>query len=128
MVQIARIKGMDRVVKNLKRLGPSAGRGIAVGLKSAGLFLQRESQLIVPIDTGNLRSSAFTRAQGAGLQTEVKVGYTADYAVKVHEDLRARHAPGKSAKFLERPLREKRKQILDVIDRTARKAINRGIK
>jgi hypothetical protein len=30
----------------------------------AGLKLQRESQLVCPVDTGNLRASAFTRIEG----------------------------------------------------------------
>lgn len=34
---------------------------LANALLLAGLRLQRESQLLVPIDTGNLRDSAFTR-------------------------------------------------------------------
>ena len=35
------------------------------------------------------------------------VGYTAGYAVHVHEDLASLHKPGKQAKFLEEPLRTK---------------------
>ena len=37
------------------------GRTMAQALLIAGLRLQRESQLLCPIDTGNLRASAFTR-------------------------------------------------------------------
>lgn len=36
----------------------------------------------------------------------VIVGFTQAYAVFVHEDLTARHAPGKQAKFLEQPARQ----------------------
>ena len=32
-----------------------------IALGAAGLLLQRESQLLVPVDTGNLKGSAFTR-------------------------------------------------------------------
>lgn len=39
------------------------GGTIAQGLLAAGLLLQRESQLRVPVDTGNLKASAFTRLE-----------------------------------------------------------------
>lgn len=39
------------------------GRTIAQALLKAGLYLQRESQKIVPIDTGALKNSAFTRLE-----------------------------------------------------------------
>jgi len=39
-------------------------------------------------------------------KTSVVVGYTANYAIFVHEDLKARHAPGKQAKYLEQPARQ----------------------
>lgn len=38
-----------------------AGRTLLQALLLAGLRLQRESQQLVPVDTGNLRASAFTR-------------------------------------------------------------------
>jgi len=39
------------------------GKTTTDGLMVAGLHLQRKSQEIVPIDTGNLRASAFTRKE-----------------------------------------------------------------
>ena len=39
------------------------GHVLAQALLAAGLRLQRESQMLVPIDTGNLRASAFTRLE-----------------------------------------------------------------
>lgn len=39
------------------------GRSMAQALLVAGLRLQRESQRLCPIDTGNLRGSAFTRIE-----------------------------------------------------------------
>lgn len=41
----------------------SKGRTFAQALLAAGLRLQRESQLLVPVDTGNLKASAFTRLE-----------------------------------------------------------------
>jgi hypothetical protein len=39
------------------------GKTILQGLYLAGLQLQRESQLLCPVDTGNLKNSAFTRIE-----------------------------------------------------------------
>lgn len=36
---------------------------LLLALKVGGLFLQRESQKIVPVDTGNLKASAFTEIE-----------------------------------------------------------------
>ena len=39
------------------------GGTILQGLLTAGMRLQRESQKLVPVDTGNLKASAFTRKE-----------------------------------------------------------------
>ncbi len=46
---------------------------------------------------------------------DVIVGYTAEYAVHVHENLEARHAPGKTAKFLHTPAMEMQKELATII-------------
>lgn len=40
-----------------------AGQTLLQGLLQAGLRIQRESQGVVPVDTGALRASAFTRVE-----------------------------------------------------------------
>jgi hypothetical protein len=41
----------------------SQGKTLAQALLAAGLRLQRESQLLAPVDVGNLKASAFTRLE-----------------------------------------------------------------
>lgn len=70
------------------------------------LAIFRRSQRLVPVDKGFLKSSGVIEGPRNG---EVLIGYggpAASYALFVHEDLEARHKPGKSAKFLEIPLYE----------------------
>ena len=55
-------------------------------LRKAGLLLQRTAQLLVPVDSSDLKNSAFTRMQGAGFKAEVNVGFTVGYALLVHEN------------------------------------------
>lgn len=45
----------------------------------------------------------------------VVIGYTQQYALEVHENLSMRHAPGKTAKYLERPARELATQLGEII-------------
>ncbi len=52
---------------------------------------------------------------GADLQPAVMVGYVANYALFVHENLESKHKPGKIAKFLEKPARENRKRYARIM-------------
>lgn len=112
---MATVEGIKELKSAVARHQGRTGKGLRKGLYKAGLFLQRESQKIVPIDKGILRASAFTRMEGQGFNVSAVVGYTANYALFVHEDLEARHKPGKQAKYLEQPLREKRPRIIEIV-------------
>jgi len=111
MLNVVGVAGVRRAMRM------SAGTRIAVerGLKRAGLFVQRESQKIVPVDTGALKNSAGTSSTGFGWNTTVAVFYTQSYAIYVHERTELRHKPGKRAKFLESVVREQRARILAII-------------
>lgn len=136
------VQGVKAIRDAIEANGKALAKGVRVGLHRAGLFLQRESQKIVPIDTGALRESAHTRMEGRGLGSVVVVGYSTDYAVPVHEDLDAdhslgrrskktgkrqklgtRHMPGKLAKYLEKPLREKADRIAEIVVEGIREAL-----
>ncbi len=145
MAKLASISGIDEIIKNLKRIDAQIARGVARGLKRGGLLLQRESQKIVPVDKGPLKASAFTRnVGGSGFKTDIIVGYTAGYAVYVHEDLEAAHGAAfnekyakqiansknkrfrsrgvnQQAKFLEQPARQLKQEILKIIHQEAKK-------
>jgi hypothetical protein len=77
------------------------------------LFVQRESQQIVPVDTGNLKNSASTRPDASG-KPKAQVVYTAAYAIFVHEIERYKHAPGKESKFLVKAVHRNMDRILDI--------------
>lgn len=85
MADLVTVTGVRNVIRNLQRKDKAFQRGIERGLKKGGLLIQREAQLLVPVDTGALKASAFTRSEGTGFQTEVKVGFDTAYAVFVHE-------------------------------------------
>lgn len=55
----------QREIARIIREGASRGIGLVKAMLIAGLFLQRKSQEIVPVDTGNLKGSAFTERDTA---------------------------------------------------------------
>lgn len=81
MAKKSRVKGVDKVVLALRRLG-------------------RES-----------------KKDSKGKYT---VGYSAPYAIFVHERLDLRHQPGKQAKFLEQPLRTEQRRMAEIVRKTVR--------
>ena len=146
MASLVKLSGVGLVVKNLAKTGKRLAKGTERGLKKAGLHLQRESMKIVPVQFGNLKASAFTRNIGlGGFKTDIIVGYTASYAVYVHENPNAAHGKAFNAKhasmisarsgsvksglfnrgenqqykFLEKPAREERGVMIRIIKREA---------
>ena len=109
--------GLKKIQKAFALHEKASFKGLRIGLLRAGLFLQRESQKLVPIDTANLKRSADTReeidtAKGTHV---VIVSYSANYALFVHEDMEARHKPSRQAKFLEQPLREHQDRMGEIV-------------
>lgn len=115
MAHIVKVIGVKEIKQRLRKAHVSLGSSVEKGLTKAGLFVQRASMAIVPIEFGILKNSAGTKIIGKGWDTDVVVYYTASYAVYVHENKKAKHKPGKKAKFLEGPARENRERILRMI-------------
>lgn len=115
MAHMVKVIGVNEIKNKLRESSMRLAGSVRRGLMKGGLYLQRESQKIVPVETGNLKGSAGTKPIGRGWHTDVVVYYTATYAVYVHERTELSHKPGKEAKFLEKPAREQRKKILDII-------------
>ncbi len=133
MATFNELNSVTNVVRNIARQQERIAAGMERGLKKAGLTLQRASMLLVPVEFGVLKASAFTRAVGTGYKTVVKVGYTARYAIYVHElvDMKLKREPrvpnpphkgnywdpaGRGqAKFLEAPARSMKAQLRKII-------------
>lgn len=142
---MATVTGLNQILLKIKQLEAKKLKQLNKGIGQAALFLQRESQKIVPIDQGPLHASAFTRkAPGEWTKTTPTyiTGYTAAYAIYVHEvpdppvahgeSFNIKHAdeiaagkehergPNQQYKYLERPAREKRKDMVEIIRRAMR--------
>jgi hypothetical protein len=130
VIQKSGVGGVKLILNALEKLKQESPKGATKGLKKAGTHLQKESQKVVPVDTGALRASAYTKIRWANTKrVDVVVGYTMPYAIYVHEDLFARHKPGKIAKYLEKPARQLAKKLLkmvaDEVKKVVKKAANR---
>jgi hypothetical protein len=84
-----RLQGMDRVMRNLNMELDKMRRGSAQGLlEDAAEFIHADTEKtppLTPVDTGNLRSSWTTRFFRRNKKSVVIFGYSANYALYVHE-------------------------------------------
>mgnify|MGYP000645025530 CR=1 FL=1 len=110
--------GLDRILKNLNQQISNIEGANEQGLLQAALLIKREAQEKTPVDTGNLKNSAYTDSEGGNNPAAV-IGYQASYAPFVHEDLEARHDNGE-AKFLEKAVNENQDRIPEIIRRRAK--------
>lgn len=114
------ITGQNKVIRNLnKEIAAVKHRGPDV-MRRAALVVRRAAQLLTPVDTGNLKNSAYTEVtvslrRGVG----AIIGFTAAYAIWVHENLDAHHVVGQ-ARFLATALVEKAREVFEIISRGIR--------
>lgn len=112
--------GLKRVQNNLNREIKKIKGRTKAGLMHAALVIRRRSQQLTPIDTGNLKGSAYTQAwQAPGGNPGAEIGYTASYAPFVHE-VEASHRHPTQWKFLETAMKEKSAEVLKIIQRHAK--------
>ena len=124
MAGLKNIKGFDKVKRNLnKEIMAIQGRSMQ-GLIEAAIFIRRdmeETPPLIPIDTGNLRASWFTSPIREGAKFGLMIGFSANYAVFVHENMEATFSrPGAGPKFLEAALSRNKEEILTIIGNNTR--------
>lgn len=111
--QRAGVKGLEQVLANLDDAIEGIEGRTQAGMNDAGFMIQREAQKLTPVDTGNLKNSAYTNPVVSG-PPAVSVGFTAAYALAVHEDLQATHEVGE-AKFLEKAIQRNHYEIIKAV-------------
>ncbi len=109
------VKGGNKVRANLDKYLQAELKKQIGRMRKSVLLVRRESQKIVPVDTSNLKNSAFTNVSFSEAKIEGTVGYYAAYAPFVHERLDLTHKSGKSAKFLEKPLKASMGKIIQIL-------------
>jgi hypothetical protein len=116
-----KIEGVDALNKEIARIAREAPQAAAVGAFLGGLVVQAESQRNTPREFGNLHDSAYTQKRPGGAE----VGYSAEYAIYVHENMEQKLAGQRRAsglgtywnpggpKVLERSVNEKASEVLE---------------
>lgn len=92
--------GVEGVLKAFGKARKETGERIEDGLEKCANILLRASLPLVPVETGKLKGSGRVEVKGKGLGAEARVIYEAPYAIYVHENLEAYHAPPTQARFL----------------------------
>lgn len=124
---MAAVTGLQEILANLnQQIAGIEGRSMA-GLMEAGLKIEAASNNRAPSEYGNLRGSSYVRRDLGGALS-VEIGYTAEYAVFVHENLEMKlrgeerqsglgvyWGPQGENKFLEKTLRNNESAILNII-------------
>lgn len=115
----ASIEGFDEVLRNLSNeIQAIQGRSIE-GMLAACTFLRHNMETVspkIPLDTGFLKASWFTETFKQGTDLGVVLGFTANYALWVHEMVDAHFkGDGTGAKFLEAALNRNHDIILEYI-------------
>ena len=114
----ARITGLDNVLRRLNSQVNRFPKRSKSGLREAALIVRGDSQKMTPVDTGNLKASAFTEVFSSSKGPSAVIGYTASYAPFVHErNLNYRTGQWK---FLEEALKKNTRRIIEIIRRHVR--------
>lgn len=90
------------------------------GMTKAAEHVLGETKKVVPIDEAALSRSGTATVNPA--TAVAAISYDTPYAVKQHEDLELRHAPGRTAKYLEGPLNASGDEVLALIAAQIRRA------
>lgn len=80
------VKGLDSVRRNIsKQIGDIRGKKVVRAVQSALLIGGAQSALYTPIDTSMLINSQFRDVTINGMRITGRVGYSANYALSVHD-------------------------------------------
>lgn len=123
MTDSVKLEGVQETLGNINRKINLMKKYSVEGLTEAGLKLLSIAQGETPVDTGNLKGSIYHIIAGDGMSGSFGFGQGANYAYKVHEDLKARHRVGK-AKYLRDPLKRNREKIIKIISESVSRAIS----
>lgn len=98
---------------NGERVRLGTHEGAVAGLKKATEHILQVSRERVPLEEGTLERSGAASVDGESLTGAISYG--TPYAVYQHERLDLRHAPGRTAKYLEEPLNAERETALALV-------------
>lgn len=117
----ASITGVQLTISQVKKRADETAYGVARGVVLAAHHLLSKAREVVPVDKWVLHNTSRVRVEGRALKKVAVVEFNQPYAARQHEDLTYKHKPGRTAKYLERPARQERATMREIIRREARK-------
>lgn len=124
------LKGQESLSRLFERAGNAHRKSLSAAMFAQANVVLNESLEIVPVDTGTLKDSGRVekpKITVTGIEVEITYGGAASqYAGIVHEDPNARHAEGKSYKYLEIPVNNNADKFVDEVKRRFITYVRRG--
>ena len=120
------LKGTEELKKTLSRIPVAAKAEATKAVEKVTSDLLGESKRRAPIDVGDLRGTAFSPPVRQNARTgnpEGMVIFPVIYAMYQHEGIHFQHPRGGEAKYVERPLKERR----DLYVKYIKEAIKKGV-
>lgn len=112
-----RLLGTEKVLSNMNKAIAKVKNGSMKGLIESAIIIRRsmdKESPKIPVDTSNLRASWFTTPLPTA--SAVRLGFTANYATFVHENMEANYKrEGAGSKFLEAALIRNKLKIIQTI-------------
>lgn len=112
---------MPELQKLLKLMPDNTNNAVHKELQKITLDLQGKAQRLAPVDTGDLRGSAFAEVDNL----DGTVGFTEPYSLSQHENVGFKHPKGGESKYLETPYKENKDKYVDAISKAAKKAVEK---
>lgn len=115
-----KVRGIRQVKSNLNRLIEDvAGRKVARAIQSALIVGSSQAALYTPIDTSTLLNSQFRELIINGVLVTGRVGYSANYALSVHDpNVKQKFRRSTAEKeFLSKGFEDMRSQIDLIVER-----------
>ena len=99
------ITNIEDLAKDAERLNAGYREAVGTALFQEASKVMNNSQDQCPVRYGVLRASGYVSdPYEIGTAIKIDLGYSANYAIYVHENLEARHLPPTKAKYLEDPV------------------------
>ncbi len=113
-----KVRGVKQSKANLNRIIDDIhGRKVVRAIQSALIIGSGQAALYTPIDTSTLLNSQFREINANGTRVTGRVGYTANYAVYVHDPNHPQKFRRSTARkeFLTKGFEDTRSEIDDVV-------------
>lgn len=116
-------KGFKKVAREMDKLNRAGKSALTAAIFMESNRIAKDSKKRTPVDTGALRDSIYVKPPRVG-QITAEIGYSATYAIFVHERTELRHRTGQ-AKFLQTAINASRRGFTRRVGRDTRRLLRR---